>query len=337
MFRFGESVAVGEGFVVVGTEFAANPSNPEADGGSGAAYVFEREGETWTLAATLKNDDADVQINEFFGASVAVSGNSIFVGSPSNDAADMNQSGAVYVFERPGDAWTQTAKLTDPTPVANESFGYLLAADAEGAIAGSGMKIYPIEQSMDVWSVDAGLALGDYPYAVARMDKRILSVDYGNADGTIGHVFAKEDAVWEEVAFPLPRFTVGRDELVSLSRRHAFVGVPTQDGGEVLIYDLGLTTSGESAPPNTAGLVLTVAPNPIRGAANVRYTLPHPGSAQFIVYDVLGREVLWVVEEATVTGPHEARFDMSGLAGGLYLVRLETQDGAVTRLITVVR
>ena len=147
---------------------------------------------------------------------------------------------------------------------------------------------------MDVWSVDAGLALGDYPYAVARMDKRILSVDYGNADGTIGHVFAKEDAVWEEVAFPLPRFTVGRDELVSLSRRHAFVGVPTQDGGEVLIYDLGLTTSGESAPPNIAGLVLTVAPNPIRGAANVRYTLPHPSSAQFIVYDVLGREVLWL-------------------------------------------
>ena len=71
VFRFGESVAVGEGFVVVGTEFAANPSNPEADGGSGAAYVFEREGETWTLAATLKNDDADVQINEFFGASVS--------------------------------------------------------------------------------------------------------------------------------------------------------------------------------------------------------------------------------------------------------------------------
>jgi hypothetical protein len=176
-YDFGQSVAVGDGFIVVGTGSTRLPSNPDADHSSGAVFIFEQVGGVWTLAATLRNDDAGVQINEYFGGAVAVSGTNVLVGSPSNDAAGIDRSGAVYVFERAGDEWTQTAKLTAPSPSPTNYFGSLLAADAEGAIVGSWTTIYPVERSAAGWEVESALIAPIHPNGVARAGSRVLTVD----------------------------------------------------------------------------------------------------------------------------------------------------------------
>jgi hypothetical protein len=55
------------------------------------------------------------------------------------------------------------------------------------------------------------------------------------------------------------------------------------------------------------------------------------------VYDVLGRRVRSLAEGPQRAGRHEVAFDASGLASGVYFVRLVTPAGQATRRLTVVR
>jgi hypothetical protein len=88
--------------------------------------VFTRSGTEWTQQAYLKAPNAET--NDFFGTSVAVSGETVVVGayyedsnqttiingntaSADNSAAD---AGAAYVFTRSGTTWTQQAYLKAP-------------------------------------------------------------------------------------------------------------------------------------------------------------------------------------------------------------------------------
>ena len=52
--------------------------------------------------------------------------------------------------------------------------------------------------------------------------------------------------------------------------------------------------------------------------------------------DVLGRHVA-TLTEANAAGPASARLDVSDLAPGVYLVRLEAGDRVLTRRFTVAR
>lgn len=89
---------------------AANPSLedmlgvPGADtavgNSTGAAYVFVRSGTVWGLQAKLTATAGAVY--DFFGSSVALSGDSALVGAPSDDTAVGTDAGSAYVFIRNG-------------------------------------------------------------------------------------------------------------------------------------------------------------------------------------------------------------------------------------------
>ncbi|MEO1478768.1 MAG: T9SS type A sorting domain-containing protein, partial [Bacteroidota bacterium] len=93
------------------------------------------------------------------------------------------------------------------------------------------------------------------------------------------------------------------------------------------INDLLAQVQGEATP----------APNPVHQSARVRYVLPEASNVRVSVYDVLGREVAVLAEGARPAGEGTVRFDASRLASGFYVLRLLTEQGAVTRRVTVVR
>ncbi|HAV65148.1 MAG TPA: integrin, partial [Verrucomicrobiales bacterium] len=89
---------------------------------SGAAYVFVRNGTTWSQQAYLKASNTGSFLGEgdYFGCSVAVSGDTVVVGAFGEDSwtrgVNGNQSndvsidaGAAYVFIRIGTTWSQQA------------------------------------------------------------------------------------------------------------------------------------------------------------------------------------------------------------------------------------
>lgn len=132
---FGSSVAVDGNTLVVGapsedsnaTGINGNQANNSASG-SGAVYVFTRSNGVWTQQAYLKASNTGVQ--DHFGTSVALSGETLAVGAPDEDSNAMgingNQSdnsaensGAVYIFTRVNGEWHQQAyvKLSKPPGV----------------------------------------------------------------------------------------------------------------------------------------------------------------------------------------------------------------------------
>jgi hypothetical protein len=83
-------------------------------------------------------------------------------------------------------------------------------------------------------------------------------------------------------------------------------------------------------------LQLEIYPNPVVRAATLSYALPEAEPVRLAVFDLLGREVAVLAEGVQPVGRHEVR--LSGLAAGVYVVRIETGDGeeVFTRRVTVV-
>ena len=84
-------------------------------------------------------------------------------------------------------------------------------------------------------------------------------------------------------------------------------------------------------------LSLAVYPNPVREMAVLRYELPGAGPVRLEVYDVLGRRVRTLVEGEQAMGAHTARLAASGLASGVYLVVLRTDEQRLTGRLVIVR
>jgi alpha-tubulin suppressor-like RCC1 family protein len=137
---FGSSVAIDGDTVVVG---AREEDNTAID--SGAAYVFVRSGTTWTQQAYLKASNTEA--SDFFGSSVAISGDTVVVGASQEDSAatgvNGNQAdntatdaGAAYVFVRSGSTWTQQAYLKASNTEASDRFG-LVAISGDTVVVGA--------------------------------------------------------------------------------------------------------------------------------------------------------------------------------------------------------
>jgi hypothetical protein len=80
----------------------------------------------------------------------------------------------------------------------------------------------------------------------------------------------------------------------------------------------------------TSDLIPAVYPNPGAGAMNLRFTLH---VSQFIgidLYSVSGKMIRQLVNERMIPGIYEIDVDMSDLPGGIYFLRLKTNDGIKT-------
>ncbi len=129
--RFGTSVAISQDTILVGAERGDSPG--VTDGG--AAYVFARQGSSWTLDAKLQAIDRAP--NDLFGAAVALDGNTALVGAYWHDVDGRANQGAVYAFRRLQSGWQQQAKLTASDGAALDEFGRAVDLQGGRAVIGS--------------------------------------------------------------------------------------------------------------------------------------------------------------------------------------------------------
>jgi hypothetical protein len=78
-------------------------------------------------------------------------------------------------------------------------------------------------------------------------------------------------------------------------------------------------------------------PNPSRGQATVHFDLPTGTGATLSIYDVTGRRVILLLQGEVLPGRHRRLLDTSGLASGLYILRLSTESRSVSQKMSVVR
>ncbi len=78
-------------------------------------------------------------------------------------------------------------------------------------------------------------------------------------------------------------------------------------------------------------------PNPFNPAATVTWYLARQERVRISVFDALGREVALLREDVLPAGNGSASFDGTGMASGVYFIRLKTSTVTDTRRMTLVR
>lgn len=196
---FGRVVAVGGNIVVVGA--------PAINNDAGAVYVFIRMGPTWSQEAQLSASDG--VSGDFFGATVAVDGDTIVIGAPFSN----NGTGAAYVFTRKGSSWTQGAKLIANDGASDDIFGYAVGVQgdtivvgAPNAASGTGTA-YAFTHAGLLWTQQAKLNAGDgaagdiFGSVVAVSgDTIVIGADFKNNRIGVAYVFAQRGTGWEQQA-----------------------------------------------------------------------------------------------------------------------------------------
>ena len=106
------------------------------------------------------------------------------------------------------------------------------------------------------------------------------------------------------------------------------------------LYDLvvhKVTTGGVLAvpAPRPALALGSPWPNPARNGWTVSFRLPGPGEAELELFDVAGRRLSSTHMRVEDAGPRQVRLDATGLAPGVYRVRLRTASGERTRAVVL--
>ncbi|HLM62536.1 MAG TPA: FG-GAP-like repeat-containing protein, partial [Pyrinomonadaceae bacterium] len=129
---FGSSVGISGNTAIAGAHWHDVQGRPN----QGAAYIFVRNGTTWSEQQKITAADGSTGGN-FFGYSVAISGDMLIVGASLEDVALWDNRGAAHVFTRSGTTWTRQFRLFASDGAANDHLGQSVALDGNVWLAGA--------------------------------------------------------------------------------------------------------------------------------------------------------------------------------------------------------
>lgn len=241
---FGASVDIFGDTIVVGAD-----RDDDLGRNSGSAYVFVRTGEVWALQQKLVASDG--QANDFLGCSVAIDGETLIVGSFSDDDAAAD-AGAAYVFVRSEGLWTEQAKLSASDGTVNDRFGNSVAISGDTVVVGTRRgdpfinqfsgTAYVFVRSGASWTEQAGLAasdasVGDGFGMSVTVDGSTVATGASGSDGLRAgsgatYVFVKEGEAWTQQAKLIAtdsRWVLGFGVPVAISGNTIIAGSPRDD------------------------------------------------------------------------------------------------------------
>ncbi|MHC4211231.1 MAG: hypothetical protein ACYSWT_16120, partial [Planctomycetota bacterium] len=268
---FGMSVAVSGDVVVVGAN-----RNDDNGADSGSAYVYRWNSSSWVETKLLPSDGA---ADDYFGHSVAVSGDVAVVGAHQNDDAGAD-SGSAYVFRWNGASWLET-KLTASDGAAGDEFGFAVAVSGDVVVVGArgdddngdySGSAYVYRWNGTSW-VEAKLAASDgfdgdsFGHAVGASEDVVVvgapQTDRWGPESGSAYVFRWNGSSWVEETQLVP-FDGWHDDYfgtaLAINGDAVVVGAPNDDGignnsGSAYPYRWNGTVwleEGKLAPPDGA-------------------------------------------------------------------------------------
>ena len=159
--RMGFSVAIDEDTIVIGA--------PGDDTYRGSVYVYVREGNDWTKQAKLTATEGTT--DDYFGGTVAISGDTLVAGAIYDDGSSETNTGAAYVYFRLGTSWTEQARLEASDGVVDDRLGFSVAIDGDNIVVGAQRddtdngfdtgSAYVYRRAGNRWTEQAKLTAGD--------------------------------------------------------------------------------------------------------------------------------------------------------------------------------
>ncbi|MCA8911334.1 MAG: cadherin-like domain-containing protein [Planctomycetes bacterium] len=210
--NLGRAIDIDGDTMITGAEFDDHAGGQDA----GSAYIFVRNGITWTQQAKLIPSDS--QPFDQCGCSVAIDGDTAVVGL---EDPNFKASGAAYVFVRNGTSWTQQAKLTTTTSTGSDFYGFRVAIDGDtiavsayqegtATLTNSGA-VYVFVRNGTTWSEQARLTASDaadfdgFGWSVAVSGDTLVAGAIGDdhsgySDAGSAYVFTRSGTSWTEQA-----------------------------------------------------------------------------------------------------------------------------------------
>lgn len=78
-------------------------------------------------------------------------------------------------------------------------------------------------------------------------------------------------------------------------------------------------------------------PNPFNPTTTIRYALKEAGLVNFKVYDILGREVLSLINEVQTAGQHEVKLSMANFSSGIYIYQLKQGNNIQSKKLILLK
>lgn len=320
--EFGQSMAIDGNRLLIGA-----PGHPASTLG-GAAYIFEFDGQTW--AQTAKLLPADQPNGEAFGWSVALRDSRALIGAPFSSG-----TGAAYLFENDGAAWSESATYRAPSPSLSDQFGYAVALWDTSAFVSAPR--FDEERGAVFEFLSTGtefmMSFNSEPGAFfgwsLASDGESLLIGERYANGGTGAVYLRS-----QLSFPVPVEAPfqGRGfggHAVAISGTQFVASAPWAASGEVYTFDAAIVLSSEDEVPSET-FTFDAYPNPTAGLLTLAFDGAPATRLRVEVIDLLGRTVKHV-HDGLATG--SIRTDVSSLPAGVYLLRAEADRQIEVRRI----
>lgn len=295
---FGGKVAISGDYAIVGS-----PRYGGALTNMGLAYIFNKTANGWRQVARLAATDSAA--SDYFGGSVAISGDYAVVGAANKKVGNNVAQGKAYVYRRSGTTWVLETELIKPQGAAYEDFGWSVGvcssntggpgivigipySDAAGADRG---EAYCYRKTGTTWTfaqniLPADLTNADYYGFTVSMDTDYVAIGatgqdnatYAYADAGAVYLYAFGGGVWnfqQKLSGSVVRGQFGFT--ISLYANRVAIGAPwattyTNTSASVYIY----TRTG-AAWANTTSLFLynfEIVPNagqiqPVSGTTSI--------------------------------------------------------------------
>ncbi len=306
---FGHSVSLSGDTLAVGADGedsnqttitnGVGASSDNSASASGAVYVYRRSGTQWAQEAYVKAANADA--SDYFGHSVALSGDTLAIGAPYEDSSQTtitngtgassdnsaSSSGAVYVYRRTGAQWAQEAYVKAANADAGDYFGYSVALSGDTLAVGAPYEdssqttitngtvasidnsvsyagaVYVYRRGGSSWAQEAyvkaarilgyhyfgeAIAMSGDTLAVGARGDDSSQTSITNGTGSIGggiagsagavYVYRRSDSSWAREAYVKAANAGGGDyfgESVSISGDTLAVGAPDEDSNQTTI------------------------------------------------------------------------------------------------------
>jgi hypothetical protein len=134
-------------------------------------------------------------------------------------------------------------------------------------------------------------------------------------------------------------YEVSRIEVVRAPAGPTFSGqiIAGTYGGGVYLSTAPLTSAGESAGIPDAFVLEQNYPNPFNPGTRIVYRVVSRELVSLKVFDVLGSEVVTLVNEVKAPGEYSVAFDGSSLSSGVYFYRLDAGQFVSMKKLVLLR
>ena len=129
-----------------------------------------------------------------------------------------------------------------------------------------------------------------------------------------------------------PRFYVRAIDATNVARTSPY-SAPTE------LYDAKTGTTGvpKTNPVPSDFSLLQNYPNPFNPSTLISFDIPRTSMVTLKVYDVLGKEIVSLVNGETSFGRHSVQFNSTGLSSGVYFYRLQSGDFVQTKRMMLLK